>query len=224
MEKEYEFYGGKTILMDERFFKLTTDTVLLSDFASVRGRGLDLGAGIGCLGLLVEMRHGATVDGVEISEGAAALAAKNYERLNASGKIFASDFRELKIDDKYDFCVSNPPYFGENTGKCNKSEEISAARHADCEPLFAAAKRLMKYSGRLYFCIRADRLISVFSAMQRQGFSAKRMRFVHDTAESKASLALIEACRGGDFVKIEKPLILKDENGFTKEYCRIYGR
>ena len=73
MEKEYPFYEGKTLLMDDSFFKLTTDTVLLSAFVQVKSgqKGIDLGAGVGCLGLLVMLRNeGVAVDGVEISQGA----------------------------------------------------------------------------------------------------------------------------------------------------------
>ena len=71
MEREYPFYGEHTLLMDDRFFKLTTDTVLLSYFARVKKgeRGIDLGAGVGCLGLLCMLRNpGVAVDGVELTD------------------------------------------------------------------------------------------------------------------------------------------------------------
>lgn len=229
VEKEYPFYSGHTILMDDRFFKLTTDTVLLSYFAQPRKgeHGVDLGAGTGCLGLLCMLRNpGVTVDGVELIEGAAALAERNYERCGVKqrAKIVNADYTRYKFERRYDFCISNPPYFSPARGKASLSPEIDAARRAELEGVCSAAARALKTSGSFYFCLRPERLDGAFSALHGCGFFVKRLRFVHDRAESKASIVLISARRGNEGVKIEPPLILRDQNGYTKEYCDIYGQ
>ena len=228
MEKEYPFYGEHTLLMDDRFFKLTTDTVLLSHFAQVKKgqRGIDLGAGVGCLGLLCMLRHGAAVDGVELTEGAAALAERNYERCGFmdTARIICADYTQYKFEHRYDFCLSNPPYFSPERGKSSQSAEIDRARRAELEGVCAAAARAVKTSGSFYFCLRPERLDSASMALHSCGFFVKRLRFVHDRAESRASIVLIEARRGSEGVKIDPPLILRDQNGYTKEYCDIYGQ
>ena len=228
MEKEYPFYGEHTILMDDRFFKLTTDTVLLSHFASVKSgqRGIDLGSGTGCLGLLVMLRSpGTAVDGIELTEGAARLAQKNYTRCGFAdtAQVTCGDYTACTFDRKYDFCLSNPPYFSPARGKSSSSPEIDAARRAELEGVCTAAARALKTTGSFFFCLRPERLDAAFAALHGRGFFIKRLRFVHDRVFSKASILLIEARRGSEGVKIDPPLILRDENGYTKEYCEIYG-
>lgn len=228
MEKEYPFYNGNTLLMDDRFFKLTTDTVLLSAFAQVKSgqKGLDLGAGVGCLGLLVMLRNeGVAVDGVEITQGAAELAQKNYA-LCGKGDIASvtrCDYTKLEISNKYDFCVTNPPYFSPKAGLHSQSTEIDTARRGELFDVFSAAAKALKPSGKLFMCLRAERLACALSELERSGFCAKRIRFVHNTAESRASIVLIEAVQGKGESNIEQPLILKDLSGYTKEYQEIYG-
>ncbi len=228
MEKEFPFWGGTTLLMDDRFFKLTTDTVLLSAFAKVkRGeKGIDLGAGTGALGLLVMLRNeGVTVDGVEITEGAAKLAQKNYEICGCArrGEIFCGDYTKTEFSQKYDFCVTNPPYFAPKDGLHSKTEEIDTARRGELKDVFSAAARCLKKNGKLFMCIKAERLFATLSELEKAGFCAKRIRFVHNNLSSQASIVLIEATQGKGEPKAEKPLILRDENGYTKEYCEIYG-
>lgn len=226
MEKEYDFYSGKKILMDDSFFKLTTDTVLLSSFACIKAgeRGLDLGAGVGCLGLLAELKNeGAAVDGIEISCGAADLARRNYENCGGKGKVVCGDFAQYPFTGDYDFVLSNPPYYGTDDGKRCAEEEIDRARHSDISELFKAAGRALKARGRLIFCMRAEKIQSTLLKLSDTGFNIKKMRFVHERADSSAFLVLMEAVREQCRTQVEKPLILRDEKGPTKEYKEIYG-
>lgn len=226
MRKEYDLYGGKKIFMDDRFFKLTTDTVLLSSFvkADKSERGLDLGAGIGCLGILVSLKNGGVpVDGAEIVPGAAALARENYGKCGAAGDIVCGDYEKLPKTRSYGFCVSNPPYFGTDDGKQNLSDEMRKARHSQLRGLFEAADGALKEDGRLYFCIRPDRLGAALSLLSETGFFARRVRYARESAEHAPFLVMIEAARGKGETVTESPLILRDENGYTEEYKRIYG-
>ena len=228
MEKEYPFYNGTTLLMDERFFKLTTDTVLLSAFAQVKAgqKGLDLGSGTGALGILVMLRNeGVAVDGIEITQGAAELANKNYKlcKVDNLAKVWQGDYKALQKGGGYDFCVSNPPYFAKGAGLSSQSAEIDTARRGELFDTFSAADKVLKNGGKLFFCIKAERLSASFSELDRCGFCAKRLRFVHNNLDSQASIVLIEAQRGKGEPKIEKPLILKEGSEYTKEYREIYG-
>ena len=229
MQKEYPFFGEHTLLMDERFFKLTTDTVLLSHFASVKPkqRGIDLGAGVGCLGLLCMLRNpGVLVDGVELTPGAAELARLNYTRCGIpdTARVICGDYTQVRFDTRYDFCLSNPPYFSPERGKPSRTPEIDAARRAELEGVCRASARALKTTGSFFFCLRPERLDGASLALHQNGFFIKRLRFVHDRVDSRASIVLVDARRGSEGVKVDPPLILRDQNGYTKEYCDIYGQ
>lgn len=81
-------------------------------------RILDLGTGTGCIliSLLRELPDAAGV-GVDLSAGALAVAAKNAERLDVSGRIefrHGSWFEPLDSGQMFDLIVSNPPYIAES--------------------------------------------------------------------------------------------------------------
>ncbi len=226
MEKEYDFYGGKKIIMDDRFFKLTTDTVLLSSFARAEAgeRGIDLGCGVGCLGLLCELKNpGVTVDGVEITPGAAALARKNYENCGAAGVIITGDVASFSQTGVYDLAVMNPPYFSGGGGKKSLSPEMAAARHADASLFFAAAARCLKKEGRLYYCVRASLKKAFEETALFCGFHTVRIREVRERENAAPSTSLCEAGFEKRDVIYEAPLVLRDGGGYTKEYKDIYG-
>ena len=74
---------------------------------------IDICTGSGCIALALKNGiNGATVDGVDISDGALSVAKKNSNGCGCDVNFFKYDVLEdnPKIRDKYDIIVSNPPY------------------------------------------------------------------------------------------------------------------
>ena len=106
-------------------FPLSTDSVLLADFAVLprkHARVADLGAGIGTLGLLLCQKDpSCRVDGLELQPGAAALAPAVIRENGMEGRIsvYPGDLRDAAAylpRGGYDLVVSNPPYFPAGSG------------------------------------------------------------------------------------------------------------
>jgi len=71
---------------------------------------LDVGAGSGALAVTLALETGARSWATEISPQAAAVAARNAQRLGASAGIVVCDLMEAVVAGSMDLVVSNPPY------------------------------------------------------------------------------------------------------------------
>lgn len=229
--------GGPRFMQTEDSFKLSTDSVLLADFANMkRVRScLDLGSGAGVLCVLLASKNpDALITGIEIQPKCAELSRRNLaeNKMNGRADIITADLREhrsLIKAESFDIVVSNPPYFTENSGySAPASHRASAREEKSCtlQDICAAAKWALRWGGIFSLVHRPERLSEVFCAMTEAGIEPKRLRMVSHSALKAPSLVLIEGKRGGrKGLKIEAPLILTNADGSdSDEVQRIYKR
>lgn len=228
--------GGPLFKKSEESFKLSTDSVLLADFAnSSRARRiLDLGSGAGVLCVLLGSKNPeAEIVGIELQEDFAALSRENLSEngLNNAGIINADlrGYRDLFPAESFDLVVTNPPYFPENSGYSAPSSHRAAAREektCTLADVCACARFALRWGGSLALVHRPERLSELFCAMTAAGIEPKRLRMVCHKAGRAPSLVLVEGRRGGKpGLVIEPPLLLTDEDGKdTGEIEKIYRR
>ncbi|MEG1190773.1 MAG: methyltransferase [Oscillospiraceae bacterium] len=227
--------GGPRFLQTEDCFKLSTDSVLLADFAnSARARNcLDLGSGAGVLSVLLAfLNPKLEICGIELQESFAELSKKNLAEngMDKRSKIICGDLREhsrLLPVGTFDLVVANPPYFKQMAGASPNLDFRAAAREekfCTLSDLCAAAKWALRWGGDFALVHKPERLSEVFVALSLAGLEPKRLRLVQSRSFSPPSLVLIEARRGGaQGLKILPPLILNNDNGTNSaEMQRIY--
>ena len=229
-------WPGGPLFQDAAQMRLTTDSILLADFAAVRSgeKGADLGCGSGLLMLLLLWREsGLQMTGLEIQPEALRLAEENL-RLNGlqeRAALIAGDLREtVKTlpNGGFDFVISNPPYFPPESGRMpsDAARELARGETALKLPeLCAAASRLCRSGGRVCFCHRPERMVSLLQEMRLHHLEPKRMRLVHPFADREPNLVLIECVKGGrPRLAIDPPLVVYREPGiYTDEVLEIYG-
>ena len=110
--------NGMKFVQQDGQFKITTDSILLSDFASADKctRACELGCGTAVIALQMAFRNPKlAVDCVEIQHQAAALAEENAAINGMSDRIrvIEGDLKDKSLlpADSYELVVCNPPYF-----------------------------------------------------------------------------------------------------------------
>ena len=213
-------WPGGPLFQDAAPMRVTTDSVLLADFAAVRGgeKGADLGCGSGLLMMLLLRREsGLQMAGLEIQPEALRLAEENLRinSLRERAELVCGDLRETVKrlpNGGFDFVISNPPYFPPESGRMPPDGARETARGETAlklPELCAAASRLCRSGGRIFFCHRPERLVSLLQEMRAHHLEPKRIRFVHHDLHAPASLLLLEGRKDG---KPEKKRTKPQEN------------
>lgn len=217
-------------------FPLSTDSVLLADFAAISGRSqvMDLGAGCGTLGLMLAASNpNCTCTGMELQE-ASVRQAEAVIRLNGMDdrvSVLQGDIREIESlykSGSFDAVLSNPPYFPVGHGAVAASDALAIARTELCctlSDLCKAAAWLLRWGSPFYLVHRSERLCDLICELRSHRLEPKRLRFVRHRPNSAPSLVLIESRLGGKSgLNLQQDLILQYEDGtYTEEYRRIYG-
>lgn len=217
-------------------YRFSVDPLLLADFAGVR-RGekvIDLGTGCGVIPFLLARIEECAVTGVEFQPTMAQIAARNVVLNDLSGRveIVEEDVISLKARfpvDSFDLVVSNPPYRRPGTGKVSPRAGRDDARHetsATLADFLAAAKYLVKPSGRICLIYHTCRLAELMAQAAVQKLAPLRLRMVHGNSRMEARMFMIEMAKGrtGE-LRVEAPLMVRgDDGGYSEEKLRIYRK
>lgn len=215
-------------------YRYSLDPLLLARFCSElkqEGGIIDLGAGCGIISLLLaRINPAASVVAVENNPEMAALVERNIEHNDLSGRVsvYVEDIVNLsKIYpvSTFDLVVSNPPFRTAASGKVSPRAGRDAARHettAGLADFIAAAKYLVKPSGRICFIQLPSRLPEFMALAAQMKLSVLRVRMIYGNAKSPATMFMAELAKGRRSAPVvEPPLFVRDREGeYTDEVWR----
>ncbi len=227
---------GLTIAQPLKGYRFSKDPLLLTEFITAQDgcSFCDLGTGCGIIPLIMCRRFPASsAVAIENNREMAELAHENVLRNNLGERMSVVccdvlDIRGTFSDSAFDVVCSNPPFRAAGTGKISPHAGRDAARHestAGLADFLAAAKFLVKPSGRIFFVYLPDRLAEFISYAAHLKLALLRLRMVHSSVGSPAKMFLAELAKGrkGE-VKVEAPLIIYDgDDRYTDEVAGILG-
>lgn len=143
-----------SIRQDACAMKVGTDSVLLGGWAMPKDARnvLDIGTGSGLLALMMAQQADAKILALDIDAGAVQQAKINFEASPWSMRLRVLE-RDVCLfadstSDKFDYIISNPPYFEQ--GERSENRQRAIARHVDAltlPQLFTSVAKLLCENG-----------------------------------------------------------------------------
>lgn len=107
--KEYFVYSDNGVFSKDKFDYGTRVLLNNIDINSLSGNVLDLGCGIGVVGIILgSINKNINIDMVDINERAISLTKENVNMNNISANVFESYVYD-NITNKYNYIITNPP-------------------------------------------------------------------------------------------------------------------
>lgn len=142
--------------------KVTTDSCLFGAWVAEElmnersQKLLDIGAGTGLLSLMIIQKNPVlNIDAIEIDRAAASQARQNINASPWSGKInvLNTDAREYDPGEKYNFIVSNPPFYESELKGPDATKNIAHHEGLSLRELISVMKKLLKPGGKFFLLL-----------------------------------------------------------------------
>lgn len=218
------------IVQDTEYFKFSLDSVLLSDFVSIKNKNIkiiDLCTGNCPIPIILSRKVNKPIIGVELQKEIYDLAKKSIDinKLNDKIEILNENVKNLKKiyeSDTFDTITCNPPYFKYlKNSKLTKNEIKSIARHeieVNIDDIINISKYLLKNNGNLAIVHKTERLFEIIRKLENNNLKPKRIQLIYPKENSDSNLVLIEATKNGnEGIKVLKPLFIHNEDGSYRE-------
>lgn len=197
-------------------YRVNVDALHLAAFARpVRGTLVDLGAGVGAVGLAIALRsQPRRVLLVEIDGAAAAIAEENAATNGLAERVVVVALDVLAAARAHAgtaaLVVSNPPYFEPGTGRASRA--APQARMGELARFVEAARLLLGRRGRVCFVYPARDVVRLVATLRAAGLEPKRLQFVHAKRDRPARICLVEATPGKPGGLVTEPPLFEDES------------
>lgn len=222
------------VLQKKQGFRFSIDSILLAHFITPGKTQhiLDMGTGSGVIPLLIASRHPqVTIDGIELQPDIAEMAQRSVLYNNQQDRITIrqQDLTQLPKDyaRKYDWVVSNPPFFPIGSGKFSPNSQMALARHevgCTLDDVVKSASYCVSDRGHFAMIHRAERLPEILSTCQKYKLAPYRLRMVQPTAAQPANLLLLECIyQGRNRLTVLPPLVIYEpDHSYTAEVLTYY--
>ena len=220
MPNTYFQFKQFIIHQDQCAMKVCTDACILGAWFAAKVPNLslilDIGSGTGLLMMMLAQKTNAEIHGIEIDLTAFKQLKDNIgqnswkERL----KAFPGDTRSYVFPDKYDFIITNPPFFENDL--LSDSEEEQIAKHSkqlSLEELVTAIDNNLQSYGGFAILLSYHRWDYFDKLAGKKGFHLTEKLFVKQSPKHNYFRAILHYSRSRENFIPEFELMIQQENG-----------
>jgi len=206
-----------------------SDSIFLYDFISTfkpKGTLLDVGCGVGIISLLLTRDFKIETSVIDKQEKMLAYAKHNFALNGLEVKSHLGDFTELVTEERFDYIVSNPPFYDPRVTQ-SEDTHLNIARYAHHLPIDAFVRRVktfLKPKGWFIFCYDAKQIDLLLHHLKIHGINPEKIQFVHSKLERESKLVFIAARNNSkSMTQILPPLVVfNEENEYTPKAMQAF--
>jgi len=181
LTSEYFETVGIKVWQPSKGYRYGADSLMLARYCEkkVYGDVLELGAGCGIISLvLASLKNVMHVHAVEIQKALYDVCMRNIEvnDMNERVSCINMDYRDFskQYRKKFDFVVSNPPFFKVGSGRISPYEQRAMAKHelfGGISDLVLSMAVLLRDTGRSFIIFPSDRDGDLMDAVKANGLA-----------------------------------------------------
>ncbi len=208
-----------------------SDSIFLYDFiASFKPKGslLDVGCGVGIISLLLTRDFRIETSIIDKQAKMLSYATHNFSLNDLNATPYLGDFTELKTQERFDYIVSNPPFYDPRVTQ-SEDTHLNIARYAHHLPIEAFVRRVktfLKPKGWFIFCYDAKQIDLLLFHLRNFGINPEKIQFVHSKSDRESKLVFIAARNNSkSMTQVLPPLIVfNEENVYTPKAMEAFKR
>jgi len=207
-------------------YSYNSDSIFLYDFISSfnpRGSVLDVGCGVGIISLLLTRDFDIETYIVDKQEIMLRYAKHNFSLNRLKYSSYLGDFLEFSDKSRFDFVVSNPPFYDKNVTQ-SENEHLNIARYAQHLPIdefVKKVKEILKPRGRFIFCYDAKQVDILLYTLIKYKINPEVLRFIHSKVDRDSKLVMISArANSKSMMKVMPPLIVFDKGSNYRDEAK----
>jgi len=203
-----------------------SDSIFLYDFIATfkpKGKLLDVGCGVGIISLLLSRDFQVDTSMIDKQEKMLKYAIHNYALNGLKAQSYLGDFREHQTDDRYDYIISNPPFYDVNVQQSEDTHLNIAryAQHLPVEDFVRRVKTFLKPKGWFIFCYDAKQIDLLLHHLKQNGIKPEKIQFVHSKIDRESKLVMIAARNNSkSMTQILPPFIVFDDTNTYKRQAQ----
>lgn len=207
--------------------KVGTDAMLLGAFANVEGKesGLDIGSGTGVISLMCAQRNELlSIKAVELDELGYKECDFNFKSSSYSSrlKVYHFDFLVFKTNSKFDFIISNPPYYQSRLE--NSDSRKSKARHESSLPKASFMRKvseLLAAKGELWIIVPFEDVKGWVDSASKSGMHLNQVINIKGKVAGDNVRAILMFSGVELEVKTKDFVIRETDGSYTEEYIEL---
>lgn len=229
MSNTYFQFKKFIIYQDRCAMKVCTDACILGAWFSNRVRDkqriLDIGSGTGLQMVMLAQKTDSEIDGIEIDSEAYTQLVENIATSPWSNRLtaFEGDARTFKFPRKYDFIISNPPFFENDlhSHSASKQKAMHSTELKLTELLGIIAEKLNP-EGSFGVLLPYHRWEYFTRVCEESGFHLHEKLFVRQSPTYPPFRTILHFTAIPHFVSEESELIIRDSNrNYTPEFSNL---